>query len=167
MNRCVTSLFLAALLASATVWAQTSAPEPESKPESGADFAPGTDEYRAQADVRLNLLFQGIAEGGISRGLRLFGVRGRCEAWYAISDVIAAPADLPIQAGERLKLSYDCGTDRAYVSELETSVAWAQSNGADAQAWLRSEDIEADRGRTWAIANEENWFAPVALQSPE
>ncbi len=42
--------------------------------------APGAGNYRAQANVQLRLIFQGIAEGGISRGLRFFSGTGRCEA---------------------------------------------------------------------------------------
>lgn len=119
--------------------------------------------YRAQSGVQLNLLFQGLAEGQLSRGLRLFGAGGRCQAWYTITDVVQAPANLDIHQGDRLNLAFHCGKRRQFVSESGITLPWAQPQGAYATVWLRRADIESKRFRTWEVANPNNLFAPVGL----
>lgn len=154
MMRLTTILIVAGSLAATASWAQ-------------APAAPAAS-YRASADVQLLLTFQGIAEGGISRGLRLFGATGRCQAWYRITEVIAAPASLPIRDDHRLKLEYACGEDRAYVAEPQTSpLNWAEAGGGNVNAWLRSSDISPDREQTWIVRNPENRLAPAAVQHQE
>lgn len=154
MTRLTPILFVTGLLSAAGGWAQAPAPD--------------TASYRATADVRLQLSFQGIAEGGLSRGLRLFGARGHCQAWYLISEVLATPANLAIRDGQRLKLEYACGEDRAYASETQAPpLNWAEVSDGTAAAWLHSADIVPEREQTWVIKNPENRLAPVAIQPQE
>ena len=129
---------------------------------------PDNAHYRAQADVRLEMVFQGIAESGISKGLRFFGTSGYCEAWYEIEEVTTTPANMQIQAGDRLKLNYKCGDGREYVNPSSASPAlltWAMPTSIFIRAWFASADVREGRGRTWVVENPNNWFAPVAIES--
>lgn len=151
MNKTLLSIILGMVIGPMTASAQPLPP-------------PDTYNYRAKADVQLQLVFQGIAEGGISRSLRLFGGTGTCEAWYAITEVNAAPSDMNIQSGDRLKLDYRCGKDRAYVPGQSEQQSWAEENGPTAQATIFSGDMHLDRANTWEIPNLNNVLAPVAVQ---
>lgn len=124
---------------------------------------PNAENQLTVADVRLRLVFQGIAEGGISRGMRLFGGSGKCEAWYAITEVDAAPPDMNIQSGDRLKLNYRCGEDRAYLPGQSVQQHWAKENGPTAQATINRGDLHLDSANTWEIPNLKNVLAPVSV----
>ena len=139
--------------------------------EAGAQQPPDDASYRAAANYELSLVFQGLAEGGISRSLRFFGAGGRCQAWYEIADVVRAPQDSRIRAGDRLKLDYDCGDARRYVNESGARVGWAYTTSLSgdraspyAHAWLAAGDIRRYRDHSWEIPNPRNWFAPVAVR---
>jgi len=127
--------------------------------------APADDSYRADADLRLTLVYQGTAEGGFSRTLRFFGGGGRCEAWYDIAEVMTAPPGHGIAAGDRLRLQYGCGEDRAFRPGPGGTVTWGRPGPRpqDAVAWLRARDIERDRHGTWLVPNPHDWFAPLAV----
>lgn len=144
------SVFFGSMLAMTSAWPQVSTQDPA--------------DHDRSADVQLSLVFQGIAEGGISRSLRLFGGTGNCEAWYAITEVITAPPEMTIQSGDRLKLNYNCGKKRAYLPGQATPQPWAQEDGAFAHATLNSDDMTLDRTNTWEIPNPANIFAPVSVQ---
>jgi hypothetical protein len=128
--------------------------------------APDADAYRAAADLELRLTFQGIAEGGISRTLRLFGGTGRCEAWYEVSEVIARPPGHEIAAGDRLWLRYSCDRDRRFRPGPTGTVSWGRVGPRpyEAVVWLRAEDVERDRRGTWAVENLHDWLAPLAIE---
>lgn len=127
--------------------------------------APTDDAYRAATDIELRLAFQGIAEGGISRGLRIFGGTGRCEAWYEVTEVIDRPPGHDIAVGDRLWLRYSCGRDRQFRPGPAGTVSWGRVGPRpfEAVVWLRAEDVEHDRGRTWAVNNLSDWLAPLAM----
>lgn len=130
-----------------------------------ADFSQNN-VYRESADVRLELLFQGVAETGLSRGLHLFRRSGQCQAWYDITGVFSAPASLDIRKGDRLKLQFRCDKQRKYIPETGSrTVSWAQAQGAYVTAWLHHDDVKLGRLRTWNVENDDNRFAPPGVQA--